>query len=184
MASVKTVACLLGPMFEDSEYKVPTDALRDAGVTVDVIGTRAGESLHGVKSKVTARTDVAIEDVTPSQYDLLLIPGGSSPDHLRADPRFVRFVRDFDATGRTIAAVCHGPQLLAAAHLVRGRTLTAWQTVQDDLAQMGANVKDVAVVNDRNWITSRKPDDLPEFTRAVLASLRATAQHAPSGDPR
>ena len=171
MASMKTVACLLGPMFEDSEYKVPTDALRAAGFQVDVIGAKAGDELKGDKGKVTARTDLAIDDVKAVDYDLLLIPGGMSPDGLRADPRFVRFVTDFEATGRTIAAVCHGPQLLAAAHLVQGRTLTAWSTVQDDLAQMGATVKDQEVVEDRNWITSRKPDDLAAFTRSVLAAL-------------
>jgi protease I len=176
--SAKTVACLLGPMFEDSEYKVPTDALREAGFQVDVIGAKAGEALEGDKGKVTARTDLSIDDVKAVDYDLLLIPGGMSPDKLRADERFVRFVRDFEATGRTVAAVCHGPQLLAAAHLVEGRTLTAWQTVQDDLAQMGAHVKDEPVVEDRNWITSRKPDDLPAFTRAVLAAL-----NAPEGRP-
>lgn len=181
MATMKTVACLLGPMFEDSEYKVPTDALREAGFQVDVIGARAGEELRGDKGSVVAHTDLAIEDVKAVDYDLLLIPGGFSPDRLRADPRFVRFVNDFEATGRTIAAVCHGPQLLAAAHLVRGRTLTAWKTVQDDLRQMGAVVKDEAVVEDRNWITSRKPDDLPAFTRTILASLNAPETTAARG---
>ena len=178
MATIKTVACLLGPMFEDSEYKVPTDALREAGFQVDVIGAKAGEELKGDKGKVSARTDLAIDDVKAVDYDLLLIPGGMSPDSLRADPRFVRFVGDFEATGRTIAAVCHGPQLLAAAHLVQGRTLTAWQTIQDDLAQMGATVKDEPVVEDRNWITSRKPEDLPMFTRSILAALNATDANA------
>lgn len=174
----KTVACLLGPMFEDSEYQVPTDALREAGFQVDVIGAEAGQKLAGDKGRVSARTDLAIDDVKAVDYDLLLIPGGGSPDKLRADPRFVRFVRDFDATGRTIAAVCHGPQLLAAAHLVRGRTLTAWQTVQDDLTQMGATVKDEPVVQDGNWITSRKPEDLAAFTRSILASLHARESSA------
>lgn len=171
MGTMKKVACLLGPGFEDSEYKVPTDALREGGYTVDVIGAKVGETLHGSKGKVDARADLAIDCVKVGDYDLLLIPGGGSPDALRADPRFVDFVRDFDATGRPIAAVCHGPQLLAAAHLVQGRTLTAWQTIQDDLQQMGATVKDEAVVEDRNWITSRKPDDLPQFTKAMLGAL-------------
>ena len=87
----------------------------------------------------------------------------------------MEFAKNFDSTGKPIAAVCHGPQLLASAHLVKGRTLTAWQTIQDDLAQMGANVKDEPVVRDGNWITSRKPDDLPQFSAAALEALRHAA---------
>jgi protease I len=106
---------------------------------------------------------------------MLFIPGGHSPDYLRADERFVQFTKNFDRTGKPIAAVCHGPQLLASAHLVRGRTLTAWQTIQDDLAQMGARVKDEPVVTDKNWITSRKPDDLRDFSDAAVKALHHTA---------
>jgi protease I len=115
--------------------------------------------------------DRSIDEAKVGDYDLLFLPGGHSPDNLRADKRFVDFVRDFEQTGKPIAAVCHGPQLLAAAHLVKGRTLTAWKTVQDDLRQMGANVKDEAVVVDRNWITSRQPADLDQFSNAILATL-------------
>ena len=168
----KRVACLLGPMFEDSEYQVPTKAFEAQGYDVDVIGKKAGETVKGYKGKVTVTVEKGIDEVSPQDYDLLFIPGGHSPDVLRADPRFVRFVKSFDQTGRPVAAVCHGPQLLAAAHLVKGRTLTAWQTVQDDLAQMGANVKDDPVVRDRNWITSRKPDDLRQFSEAAVQALR------------
>jgi deglycase len=91
-------------------------------------------------------------------------------------------VKRFDRTGRPLAAVCHGPQLLMAAHLVKGRTLTAWPTIQDDLRLAGARVEDQAVVRDRNWITSRKPDDLDQFSSAVLDALRSEAgagAHAP-----
>ncbi len=101
----------------------------------------------------------------------LLIPGGYSPDKLRADDRFVQFVRDFDATKRPLAAVCHGPQLLLTAELVQGRTLTAWKTVQGDLRQAGAHVRDQEVVVDDNWITSRKPDDLEAFSAKLIEEL-------------
>ncbi|MFL6621190.1 MAG: type 1 glutamine amidotransferase domain-containing protein [Sulfurifustis sp.] len=167
----KSVACLLGPMFEDSEYRIPMEAFKAKGYRVDVIGKKAGETVKGYRGQVTATIEKSIDDVSPQDYDLLFIPGGHSPDVLRADPRFVNFVRNFDQTGKPVAAVCHGPQLLAAAHLVKGRTLTAWQTVQDDLAQMGANVKDEAVVRDKNWITSRKPDDLRQFSDAAVQAL-------------
>lgn len=170
MAS-KRVACLLGPMFEDSEFRIPMETFKSKGYQVDIIGKKAGETVKGYRGDVTTTIEKSIDDVSPQDYDLLFIPGGHSPDVLRADPRFVDFVKDFDRTGKPVAAVCHGPQLLAAAHLVKGRTLTAWQTVQDDLVQMGANVKDEPVVHDKNWITSRKPDDLRQFSDAAVQAL-------------
>lgn len=169
--ATKRVACLLGPGFEDSEFQVPVDRLRAAGYPVEVIGTEAGIDLKGDKGRVTAMVDRAIDQARVEDYSLLLIPGGHSPDNLRADQRFVDFVRDFELTGKPIAAVCHGPQLLAAADLVKGRTLTAWKTVQHDLKLMGANVRDEAVVRDGNWITSRQPSDLDQFSNAILGEL-------------
>src|SRR5205085_691546 len=93
--------------------------------------------------------------------------------------RMVEFVKAFEGPGKLIAAVCHGPQLLIAAHLVKGRTLTAWQTIQDDLAQIGANVRDEPVVRDRNWITSRKPDDLKQFSEAIVDYLEGETEARP-----
>ena len=119
----------------------------------------------------TVLSDRSIDDADPASYEGLLIPGGYSPDKLRADDRFVEFVKQFDVTGRPLAAVCHGPQLLLSAELQRGRTLTAWKTVQGDLRQAGAEVKDEAVVVDDNWITSRKPDDLEAFSAKFLEEL-------------
>jgi protease I len=168
------IACLLGQGFEDSEFRVPYDRLRKEGYQVDVIGAKVGEELKGYKGKETVKVEKSIDSVDPEDYDALLIPGGQSPDHLRVDKRFVQFTKAFDASGKLIAAVCHGPQLLAAAHLVKGRTLTAWSTVQDDLQQMGANIRDEEVVRDRNWITSRKPDDLPAFSAAIVESLEGS----------
>jgi protease I len=165
------VACLLAKGFEDSEFRIPYDRLRQAGYDVEIIGTRAGDKLKGEHQKETATTDLGIDDVQVGDYEGLLIPGGYSPDKLRADERFVAFVKEFDQTGRPLAAVCHGPQLLLAAELQRGRTLTAWKTIQSDLRQAGAKVKDQAVVVDRNWITSRKPDDLEAFSSKFLEEL-------------
>ncbi len=178
------VACLLAAGFEDSEFRVPVDRLREAGYQVDVIGMKAGEKLHGEKGKETATTDLGIDDADVDRYVGLLIPGGYSPDKLRADNRFVQFVKDFDATKRPLAAVCHGPQLLLTAELTKGRTLTAWTTVQGDLRQAGARVVDQEVVVDDNWITSRKPDDLPAFSAKLLEELgeleESTAVQAPN----
>lgn len=165
------IACLLASGFEDSEFDVPRQRLEQAGYRVEVIGATAGEQLHGYKCKVTTRAERAIDDVKPGDYEGLLIPGGHSPDTLRADERFVSFVRAFDQTKRPLAAVCHGPQLLITAGLVKGRTLTAWQTIQEDLRQIGANVQNEQVVVDDNWITSRKPADLEAFSDKLIEEL-------------
>jgi protease I len=174
------VACLLGQGFEDSEFRIPYDRVRVAGFSVDIVSPTAGEELAGYKGKEKVKSNRSIADARVDEYAALLIPGGQSPDHLRADRRFVEFVRAFDATGRPLAAVCHGPQLLISAGLVKGRTLTAWTTIQDDLRQIGADVRDQQVVTDRNWITSRKPDDLPAFSAALVQALQASAAGHPS----
>ena len=124
------------------------------------------------------KVDRSINEENPQEYEGLLIPGGYSPDHLRADQRFVQFVREFDRTKRPLAAVCHGPQLLLTAGLVKGRTLTAWTTVQVDLKYAGANVVDKEVAVDDNWITSRKPDDLEAFCAKFLEALREYEQRS------
>ena len=168
------IACLLADGFEDSEFRVPYDQLKKAGYHVEIIGMEAGRELTGYKKRETAKTDLSIDQAKPESYIGLLIPGGQSPDHLRVDQRFVQFVKEFDASGRPLAAVCHGPQLLLTAELQRGRTLTAWSTVQGDLRQAGAHVKDEPVVVDKNWITSRKPDDLPAFSQKFIEELKRT----------
>ncbi len=171
----RKVAFILAPMFEDAEFRVPYERLRSAGYVVEVIGTKAGEELAGVQGQEKVKTDKSIDEAKPWDYAALVIPGGFSPDKLRADKRFVAFVKAFDAQGRPIAAICHGPQLLEAAHLVQGRVLTAWATVQDDLRQMGAEVRDQPVVTDGNWITSRKPEDGEHFSAAILEALQREA---------
>jgi protease I len=165
------IACLLADGFEDSEFQVPCDWLSAAGYPVEIIGETAGDVLRGEKGRESAVVDMCIDEVDVDSYEGLLIPGGHSPDVLRADDRFVEFVRAFDSTGRPIAAVCHGPQLLLSAELQRGRTMTAWPTVQGDLRQAGANVIDSAVVVDDNWITSRNPGDLHAFTARFVEEL-------------
>ena len=165
------IACLLGRGFEDSEFRVPVERLRAAGYEVEVIGTERGQTIAGKRKREEVRIDRAIDDAEPAGYEGLLIPGGHSPDHLRADKRFVEFVRAFDATGRPLAAVCHGPQLLLTAGLVAGRRLTAWPTVQGDLRYAGAEVRDESVVVDGNWITSRKPEDLELFSARFIQAL-------------
>jgi protease I len=170
MAQKGIIACLVGADFEDSELQIPRDRLTEAGYRVEMIGAEMG-SIAGKNGRETVEIDKTIDQVDVDDYQALLIPGGGSPDHLRADSRFVEFVKRFEDTHKLIAAVCHGPQLLAAAELVEGRTLTAWQTIQHDLELMGATVEDRPVVVDDNWVTSRKPEDLQAFSDQILEEL-------------
>lgn len=165
------IACVLDSDFEDSEFQKPYDALREAGHEVVVIGFEAGKELRGKKGQVTAKTEKSIADVRPDDFDALLIPGGYSPDHLRGDERFVDFSKAFFERDRPVFAVCHGPQLLITAGVVRGRRMTAWKTIQDDLRIAGANVVDEEVVVDGNLVTSRQPSDLDAFSREAIKKL-------------
>lgn len=167
------IACLVGEGFEDSEFRIPFDKLEGAGLRVDIIGSSRGEELRGKNGHEVIQATHGIDEVNPAEYALLFIPGGHSPDHLRADDRFVDFTRAFIKADKPIAAICHGPQLLITADGVKGRTMTAWKTVQKDLELAGATVKDEPVVMDDNLITSRKPEDLEAFTAAILATFKS-----------
>ena len=165
------IACVLDVDYEDSEFKQPYDAFKQAGHQVSIVGLEAGKELKGKKGTVTTKSETGIDQVRPDQFDALFIPGGYSPDHLRANPRMVAFTKAFFDADKPVFAICHGPQLLITARVVKGRKLTAWQTIQDDLQQVGANVLDQDVVVDKNLITSRKPADIPAFIRESLKLL-------------
>jgi protease I len=165
------IACVLDSDFEDSEFRRPYDAFRTAGHEVAVIGLESGKELKGKKGQETVTSEKGIDEVRPDEFDALFIPGGFSPDHLRADDRMVEFTRAFFRRERPVFAICHGPQLLLTADVVSGRTMTAWKTVQVDLARAGASVVDREVVVDRNLVTSRKPDDIDAFNRESVAML-------------
>ena len=167
------IACVLDSMFEDSEFKQPYDALREDGHQVDVVGMEAQKELKGKKGNVTTRSDRAFADTRPDDYDALLIPGGDSPDHLRAHPEPVAFVKHFFDAGKPVFAICHGPQLMLTADVYKPYRLTAWKTVQGDLKKAGANVVDQEVVVDRNLVTSRMPGDIPAFIREARNLLKA-----------
>lgn len=170
------IASVLGPGFEDSEFKDPYDALRDAGHEVTIVGLEAGAVLEGSKGKVKATVDKSFKDVKPDQFDALLIPGGSSPDKLRAHDAAVGFVKAFMTAKKPTFAICHGPQLLLTADEYKGHKMTAWKTVQGDLKKAGANVVDQEVVVDGNLVTSRQPSDIPAFIRESLKVL----EHVPA----
>ena len=165
------IACVLGPKFEDSEFKDPYEAFRAASHEVTVVGLEAGAQLEGDKGKVKATIDKSFKDVKPDQFDALFIPGGSSPDKLRAHEDAVAFVKAFMRAGKPVFAICHGPQLLLSADEYKSHRMTAWKTIQGDLKRAGANVVDEEVVVDRNLVTSRQPSDIPVFIRESLKVL-------------
>lgn len=165
------IAMPLDSDFEDSEYKIPYDSLVKAGHEVLIVGTEKGRKITGKKGQQTTVVECAARDVRPKDFDALVIPGGYSPDHLRTSSEMVDFVRDFDALGRPIAAICHGPQLLIEADIVRGRTVTSWPSVKTDLKNAGALWVDQQVCEDGTLITSRKPEDLDAFSGAILGRL-------------
>jgi protease I len=171
------IACVLARGFEDSEFKQPYDALIEAGHEVTIVGLEAGSQLTGDKGKETARVEKALADVAPAQFDALLIPGGFSPDRLRAHPVAVEFVKAFFDARKPIMAICHGPQIFIPAGTYKDHRMTAWKTIQSDLKLLGANVVDEEVVVDRNLVTSRQPQDIPAFIREGLKLLEKVPAH-------
>ena len=165
------VAFVLGPDFEDSEFKVPYDRIRAAGHDVTVIGTKAGEQVTGKRGKERFTPEVGPRDVDAGDFDALVIPGGYSPDKLRVDDGIVSFVRKMGDQGRVVAAICHAGSLLIEADVLEGRTVTSWPSIRTDLINAGADWVDRQVAIDDNFITSRKPDDLEAFSAAILERL-------------
>jgi protease I len=165
------IAFILADTFEDSEYRVPFDSLRAEGHEPIVVGTEAGKMVSGKKGKERVETELAASAVTADDFEALLIPGGYSPDRLRTDADMVRLVREFDAARKPLAAICHGGWMLAEAGIVEGRTVTSWPSIKTDLVNAGARWVDRELVEDRNLITSRKPEDLPAFCSALLVQL-------------
>ncbi|HEY6036922.1 MAG TPA: type 1 glutamine amidotransferase domain-containing protein [Kofleriaceae bacterium] len=170
------IAMVLAEDFEDSEFRKPYDALREAGHIVEVLGAEAGASVTGKKGREKIKIEAAAADCDPEDYDALVIPGGYSPDHLRIDKGVVEFVHDMVAGGKLVAAVCHGPQLLIEVGAVKGKQMTSWPSVKKDLENAGAKWVDKEVVVDGQMITSRKPDDLDAFSAAINKALGGAKQ--------
>lgn len=165
------VAFLLANDFEDSEMKVPYDEVKKAGHEADIIGLKAGEALKGKQGKAEYVADKAIADVKVADYDAVVIPGGSSPENLRLNGGILQFVKEANEAKKPIAAICHGPQILISADLLKGRTITCYPPLKDDVINAGAEFKDQEVVVDGNYITSRTPKDEPAFVREILQAL-------------
>lgn len=170
----KKVAILATNGFEESELFEPLEALKGAGIQVDVISTEKGEITawnHGNWSKKIG-VDHTLAEVNDNNYGLLVLPGGViNPDKLRRDRQAVAFVRSFVDKSKPVAAICHGPQMLIEADVVHDRTMTSFFSIKKDLQNAGANWVDEAVVEDGNLITSRNPGDLEAFNKKIIERM-------------
>lgn len=168
------IATLITNMFEDSEYKDPSNAFTEAGHEVYSIEKEAGNQVKGKQGEAVVLIDYGIDDVSPNDFDALFLPGGFSPDQLRADDRFVEFSKAFMDAKKPVFAICHGPQLLITAKALEGRDATGFKSIQQDMDYAGAKVVDQEVVVCGNQlVTSRNPDDIPAFNRESLKLLEA-----------
>jgi protease I len=165
------VAFVLADDFEDSEFQVPYERIREAGHRTTVIGPESGKEVRGKKGNVSFTVEASPDEVNAADFDALVIPGGYAPDKLRTSPGTVKFVKGVFEAAKPVAAICHAGSLLVEADAVRGRTVTSWPSIRTDLINAGAEWVDREVVEDGNLITSRKPDDLDAFVAAVLRRL-------------
>ena len=166
----KKVAILVETLYEDQELWYPFYRMREAGAEVHVVGPHAGSftSKHGYPVKA----DLSASEVRGEDFDAVIIPGGYAPDHMRRHKAMVELVREANRQGKVVAAICHAGWMLASAGVLKGRKATCYMAIKDDVVNAGAEYLDQEVVRDGNLITSRFPDDLPAFCRAIIAALR------------
>ena len=178
------VAILATDDFEQSELTEPKQALEEAGATALIISPQSGE-IQGMKHDEKAdrfAVDQVLAEADPEQFDAAVLPGGAlNADALRVVPEAKNFIKAIDRAGKPIAVICHGPWLLVSTGLVSGRKITSYHTIQDDLRNAGAEWQDAEVLRDRNWVSSRKPADLPAFNREMLTLF---AEHLAGGEHR
>jgi len=181
----KRVAIIVTDGFEQIEMTSPRKALEDAGATTTLIAPKDGE-VQGFKHHDKAdsfKVEMTLDGCDPSQFDAVMLPGGViNADALRIDKRAQQFVQAIDRAGKPIAVICHGGWLLISAGLVRGHTITTWPTLQDDMRNAGAQWVDRECVRDRNWVSSRKPDDLPAFNREMVKLFGEARSAARAGE--
>lgn len=191
------VAILATDGVEQVELETPRKALDDAGAVTHLISPKEGtiQAMNHADKGDRLKVDRVLGDAKASEYDALLLPGGvANPDRLRTDPRAVQFVKEFMLSEKPVAAICHGPWLLVEANAVAGRTLTSWPSLQTDIRNAGGDWVDKPVQEDDRLITSRKPDDIPQFNEAILRGFAgvggtdaqvdaASEQSFPASDP-
>jgi protease I len=178
----KKIAIFLADLYEDLEFWYPYIRMQEAGAEVTAIGPKAQQ--YAGKHGLPANAEKAIHEVKAIEYDALIIPGGYSPDHMRRSPEMVKFVQEMHKQRKPIAAICHGPWMLASADIIKGVKLTSFYSIKDDLVHAGAEWVDEKSVHDgrANIITSRDPHDLPAFCTEIIevVSRQVTAGAAAS----
>jgi len=175
----KRIAALIGDGFEEIDLSEPRRALEDAGAIVTIVGVdeRALTKIRGKRGLdegATAKAEELVADCTAEDFDALLIPGGTSPDHVRTNKDVQRFAREFDAAKKPVFAVGHGAQVLISAQLVRSRQVTGAHSIADDIRNAGGLYRDQPTVQDSNWVTTRGGEDMPQFNRAMLEKLASS----------
>jgi protease I len=166
------VAILVSTDFEQAEMTEPKKALEQAGAMTTIISPEPGQitGMNHDQKADTFNVDMTLDQANPNNFDAVLLPGGAlNADFMRMNPKAQDFVKQIDNSGRPIAFICHAPWLLVSAGLVKGRTLTSYQTIQDDIRNAGANWVDQEMVRDLNWVSSRSPQDLGAFNTAMVA---------------
>ena len=172
-----SVAVLVEDIYEDQELWYPVYRLREEGATVTLVGPEA-EKTYTSKHGYPAVADRAAGDVSADEFDALIIPGGYAPDRMRRHGAMVQLVAEMVKADKTVAAICHGGWMLCSAGVLDGRSVTSFFAIKDDMVHAGADWTDEEVVRDGNLITSRTPDDLPAFLRAIIESLEKSAVSA------
>ena len=175
----KRVAIIVTDGFEQIEMTSPRDALEKAGAKCVLIGPKDGE-VQGFKHHDKAdkfKIDLTLAKANAADFDAVMLPGGViNADAIRIDKKAQQVVQEMDRAGKPIAVICHGPWLLISAGLMKGRHITSWPTLQDDLRNAGAQWEDKEYIRDRNWVSSRKPDDLPVFNREMVSLFAKEAK--------
>jgi protease I len=164
-------AVLLEQMYQEMEVWYPVYRLREAGCKVTLVGPEAGQT-YASKHGYPAKSDKAAKDVKADDFDMLVIPGGYAPDHMRRCEPMIRLVSTMAEQGKPVAAICHGPWMLCSTQALKGRKATCFFAIKDDVINAGGKYIDAEVVRDGNIITSRKPDDLPAFMQTILQAAK------------
>ena len=172
--SGKKIAILATDGFEQSELEVPQKTLREAGATVDVVSPKSGE-IKGRDMKDWGRpvkVDKTLDEVSAKDYDAIVLPGGQiNPDYLRVNQQAIAFIKDFYASGKVVAAICHAPWLLVEAGIVKGHRATSYKSIKTDVINAGGHWVDEQVVTDQGLITSRQPSDLEAFSAKIVEEV-------------
>lgn len=169
----KKIALLVENLYEDLEFWYPYYRMKEEGADVIVVGTGSSDAYRG-KNGLQAKPTTTADKVNASDFDAIIIPGGFAPDYMRRYPSILKLVKDMNDDGKVVAAICHAGWILVSAGIVKGRSMTCFGSIKQDVINAGANYVDEPVVKDRNLITSRFPADLPVFCREIIAALART----------